>query len=74
MSRYDHAAALQRSATPAVKLAYLVGELRAWAVLNPTLQPLYREFERLLRDDFGSAPTSSRLQASPPPADAEPTP
>jgi hypothetical protein len=56
LSRYDQAAALQQGTTPARKLAYLVGDLRRWAVLNPTLVPLYREFERVLRDDFGSEP------------------
>lgn len=56
LSRYDHAAALQQGTTPARKLAYLVGELRRWAVLNPSLRPLYSEFEQVLRDDFGSAP------------------
>jgi hypothetical protein len=56
VTRYDHAAALQRGTTPARKLAYLIGDLRRWAVLNPALVPLYREFERVLRDDFGTEP------------------
>jgi hypothetical protein len=64
VTRYDHAAALQRGTTPARKLAYLVGDLRRWAVLNPGLMPLYREFERVLRDDFGTEPEKIPVQGT----------
>lgn len=49
-SRYDHAAELQYSQPPEVKLRYLVNELKAWADLNPKLKILHSEFAAVLRE------------------------
>jgi hypothetical protein len=49
-SRYDHAAELQRSQPPVIKMGFLVDELKAWAAANPSLKVLHSEFAALLRE------------------------
>ena len=50
MSRYSHTEELMQSQTPVVKLSFLVGQLKAWADLNPGLRELHSEFAGLLRE------------------------